>query len=110
VFSNLASVNILEAAPQVVAALPGMTPEKLQGVLSQRDNPESLPAMAAGNGTAGLTGSKAYRMGVGVEFDGGRRTAAEVVILLLEGGDEPYRVLSWRNGSDGAGPQGASLQ
>jgi general secretion pathway protein K len=31
------------------------------------------------------------------------------VILLLESGDEPYRVLSWRNASDGgAEPQKAS--
>jgi general secretion pathway protein K len=26
---------------------------------------------------------------------------AEVVILLLEDGDEPYRVLSWRDDFDG---------
>jgi general secretion pathway protein K len=111
VFSNLASVNIVDAAPQVVAALPGMTPEKLQAVLSQRRDPaldpRSLPAIDA----ASLTGSKAYRIGIGVELDGGRRSVAEVVILLLEDGDEPYRVLSWRNGSDGgARPQEAPLQ
>lgn len=104
VFSNLASINILDAAPQVVAALPGMTPDSLQAVLSQRGDPaldpRSLLAMAGGEG-ATLSGSRAYRMTVDAELDNGRRSAAEVVILLLESGDEPYRVLSWRNASDG---------
>jgi general secretion pathway protein K len=111
-FSNLASVNILDAAPQVVAALPGMTPENLQSVLSQRADPaldpRSLLGVTGGEG-ATLAGSRAYRMTIAVEFGSGRRGAAEVVILLLEGGDEPYRVLSWRNASDGGvGPQKAS--
>jgi general secretion pathway protein K len=112
VFSNLASVNILDAAPQVVAALPGMTPENLQSVLSQRADPaldpRSLLAVTGGEG-ATLAGSKAYRMTIAVDSGNGRRGAAEVVILLLESGDEPYRVLSWRNASDGSvGPQRAS--
>jgi general secretion pathway protein K len=114
VFSDLASINILDAAPQVVAALPGMTPENLQSVLSQRGDPaldpRSLLGMAGGEG-ATLAGSKAYRVTIAVAFDSGRRSAAEVVILLLESGDQPYRVLSWRNASDGgAEPQKASLR
>ncbi len=105
VFSNLAAVNVLDAAPQVLAALPGMTPENLQAVLSQRTDPaldpHALLEMTGGEG-ATLAGSRAYRMTIGVDSAGGRRSAAEVVILLLESGDEPYRVLSWRNASDGA--------
>jgi general secretion pathway protein K len=43
-----------------------------------------------------------------VKTASGRGSAAEAVILLLESGAEPYRVLSWRNSSDGgAAPQGA---
>jgi len=98
VFSNLASVNILDAAPQVLAALPDMTPEKLQAVLSQRSDPGSDPRSLGDAASS----SKAYRVSVGVAFDNGRRSGAEVIILLLEDGDEPYRVLSWRNASDGA--------
>jgi general secretion pathway protein K len=103
VFSNLASVNIVDAAPQVVAALPGMTPEKLQAVLSQRSDPGFDPRSLSGpaGGEASPAGSKAYRIRVEVAFDNGRRTAAEVVILLLDDGGEPYRVLSWGNASDG---------
>ena len=113
-FSNMASINIQDAAPQVVAALPGMTPERLQAVLSQRSDPRldprSLVGLVGSEG-ATLAASKAYRVTVGIDFDSGRRTAAEVVILLLEEGDEPYRVLSWRNASDGGtAPQRAALR
>jgi general secretion pathway protein K len=41
-------------------------------------------------------------MTVVIDFDSGRRSAAEVVILLLDEGEEPYRVLSWRNAADGS--------
>jgi len=98
----------------VVAALPGMTPERLQAVLSLRADPRSdprtLPAMVGGEG-ATLEASRAYRMTVVIDFDGGRRSASEVVILLLDEGDEPYRILSWRNAADGAtAPQRAALR
>jgi general secretion pathway protein K len=105
VFSNVASVNVLDAAPQVLAALPNMTPETLQSVLSQRSDPaldpRSLIGIAGGEG-ATIGGSRAYRITVEAELPDGRRGAGEVVILLLESGDEPYRVLSWRNASDGS--------
>jgi general secretion pathway protein K len=105
VFSNVAQVNVLDAAPQVLAALPNITPESLQSVLSQRGDPaldpRSLIAAAGGEG-ATLSGSRAYRISVETELTDGRRGAAEVVVLLLESGEEPYRVLSWRNASDGS--------
>jgi general secretion pathway protein K len=113
-FNNKAAINIADAAPQVVAALPGMTPERLQAVLSQRADPSFDPrgllGLVGGEG-ASLEVSRAFRMNVVIDFDSGRRSAAEVVILLLEEGDEPYRVLSWRNASDGAtAPQRAALR
>ena len=115
VFSNRPSVNIVDAEPQVVAALPGMTPEKLQQVLAQRGDPSVDPRSLlglSGNGEgAGLATSKAYRITVAVAPDSGRRSASEAVILLLEDGDEPYRVLSWHNASDGGtAPQRAALR
>ncbi len=111
VSSNLASVNIRDAAPQVVAALPGMTPENLQEVLTQRadpaQDPRSLLGITGGEG-ATLSGSKTYRITVDAQAGNGRRSSAEAVILLLDSGAEPYRVLSWRNASDsGAAPQRA---
>jgi general secretion pathway protein K len=82
-----------------------MSPEKLQEMLAQRADPNadprSLLSIAGGEGAV-LTGSKAYRISLGVEFGSVSRNAAEVVILLLDSGEAPYRVLSWRNVSDGA--------
>jgi len=105
VFSNIAAINVLDAAPQVLAALPGMTPETLQSLLVQRGDPSidphALIGLSGGEG-ATLAGSKAYRITVDVELPDGRRSGGEVVILLLDSGDEPYRVLSWRNNSDGS--------
>ena len=36
VFSGMPNVNVMDAAPEVIAALPGMTPELLDAVLKQR--------------------------------------------------------------------------
>jgi general secretion pathway protein K len=115
VFSSMATINIVEAEPQVIAGLPGMTPESLQSVLVQRSDPTQDPQTVlalAGSGTgATIDPSKAYRITVAVTPDKGRRATSEAVILLLEDGDEPYRVLSWRNGSDGStAPQEAILR
>jgi general secretion pathway protein K len=105
VFSNMAEINLLDAAPQVLAALPGMTPEKLQSLLAQRNDPSvdpnSLTGVSGGEGGT-LASSKAYRISVDVELPDRQRRDSEVVILLLENSDEPYRVLSWRNNSDGS--------
>ena len=104
VFSNLASINVLDAAPQALAALPGMSPGSLQEVLALRPDPNADPRAvraAAGGEGATLDGSKAYRLAVQATSGTGSRGAADVVILLLDGGAEPFRVLSWRNAADG---------
>jgi general secretion pathway protein K len=81
-------------------------------VLTQRGDPaldpRSLIGMTGGEG-ATLASARAYRVSVDAELGDGRRRSSEVVILLLESGDEPYRVLSWRSNSDGStAPQRAS--
>ena len=105
VFSNVAEVNVVDAAPQVLAALPNMTPETLQSVLSQRSDPtvdrRALIGMAGGEGLT-LASSRAYRVTIDAALSNGQRRGSDVVILLLDSGDEPYRVLSWRNNSDGS--------
>jgi general secretion pathway protein K len=106
VFSNMRTVNVLDAAPQVVAALSDMSPQTLQQVLRDRADPNvdqrSLVGLAGGAANATTTGSKAYRLIVNVESPAHRRSSSEIVILLLESGDEPYRVLSWHNAFDGS--------
>ena len=111
VFSGKAQVDVLDAAPQVIAALPGMTPEIVQAIVAARDagtlDRTSLPDLmrGVGQGAASTDAGKAFRVGVRVAFDNGRRSAAEAVILLPDDGPVPYRVLSWRNAFDGTTDQ-----
>jgi general secretion pathway protein K len=105
VFSNLNSIDVAAAAPQVVAALPNMTPERLQSVLALRVDPSPDPKAvraAAGGEGANLDASGAYRLTVQATSGTGAGRSAEVVILLLDSGAEAYRVLSWRNAADGS--------
>ncbi|MGY3450431.1 general secretion pathway protein K [Bradyrhizobium sp. USDA 4353] len=101
VFSGRREIDPLEAAPEVVAALPGMTQDVLKSFLDQRAGlrreARSL-ASALGAARVGTTleVGDAFRVGITIAFDAGRRAAAEAVILLGDG-DEPYRVLSWRD-------------
>src|SRR4029077_5902296 len=111
VFSGQAQVDIIDAAPQVIAALPGMTPEIMHGIVAARDagvlDRKSLPNMLAGvgQGAAAAEPGRSFRVGVRVAFDNGRRSAAEAVIVLPDDGPVPYRVLSWRNVFDGTTDQ-----
>ena len=38
-----------------------------------------------------------------IAFDNGRQVRAEAVILIIEGDEEPYHILSWRDDFDGPG-------
>jgi general secretion pathway protein K len=111
VFNRQAQVDVIDAAPQVIAALPGMTPEIVQAIVAARDagtlDRKSLPDLLAGvgQGAASADAGKAFRVGVRVAFDNGRRSAAEAVIVLPDDGPVPYRVLSWRNAFDGTTDQ-----
>ena len=113
VFNGKAEVDVVDAAPQVIAALPGMTPEIVQAIVAARDagalDRKSLPGFLAGLGLGRGAGTgeagRSFRVGVRVAFDNGRRSAAEAVILLPDDGPVPYRVLSWRNAFDGTTDQ-----
>jgi general secretion pathway protein K len=88
VFSKSADVDVLLAPPEVVAALPGMTPEVLNDFLKQRPSlPRDQKAIAAALGPAAkaagtLPDAKAFRVLTTIRFDNGRRTSTEAVILL----------------------------
>jgi len=107
VYSGGGKVNVMDAAPEVIAALPGMTPDLLHTVLVQRtatpQNGEILMSLLGpAQGDATVEASRAMRVTVSVSFDNGRRTAAEAVIYIGDNDAEPYRVLSWRDEFDEA--------
>ena len=101
VFSGAPSVDVLNAAPEVVAALPGMTPLVLKQFLNDRGSLPNDPtaiatALGGAKGSATRQKSQAYRLRVRVRFPNGREAASDVVISL-SGDEDPYRVLSWQN-------------
>jgi general secretion pathway protein K len=106
VFSGLPNINVMDAAPEVIAALPGMTPDRLDAVLKQRaalstDARPVLQLLGPAQSSATAAGSNAIRVFVQVGLARGRRINAEAVILLLEDAPDPYRVLSWTDDFDG---------
>jgi general secretion pathway protein K len=105
VFSGNPGVDVMVAPPEVIAALPGMTPLKLKQFLGDRGslvNDTASLSAALGDANGGPNGgaaagkSQAYRIRVTLRFPDGRETASEVVIGL-KAKDVPYRVLSWQN-------------
>jgi general secretion pathway protein K len=104
VFSGSPNVDVLIAPPEVIAALPGMTPAALNDFLNQRTQlPREESAIAAALGSARtkatIPHSKSFRILTSLRFDNGRRTSSEVVIALGDA-KQPYRVLSWQDEVD----------
>jgi general secretion pathway protein K len=104
VYSGQAGIDAADAAPEVLAALPGMTPERLNEVLVQRaalTNPKALGQLLgpAQGGTTTQAGST-FRVDAEINMRG-RRMRAEAVILLMDDAPDPYRVLSWADDFDG---------
>jgi len=108
VFSGRPDINVLDAAPEVIAALPGMTSERLNAFLSERPlltrggAPSDLSQLGPGRAHATLEGSKATRVTVHIALDNGRRITSQAVIIV-DGEGEPFRVLSWREDIDAQG-------
>jgi general secretion pathway protein K len=106
VFSGRAEINIVAAAPEVVAAVPGMTPDRLYALLSQvgrgPQNAQFLQRLVGDQSGITIEAGKTARVAVRMDFDMGHRVRGEAVILLgtSEAG-EPFRVLSWRDDFDG---------
>jgi general secretion pathway protein K len=102
VFSGQPKINVLVAPPEVIAALPGMTPSALKEFLEIRPTlPRDPAAIAAALGpaqaSATIEKSSFFRIRTTVRFENGRQTSSEVVIDLGGGEQDPYRVLSWRD-------------
>ena len=105
VYSARAEINIVAAPPEVVAAVPGMTPDRVYALLSQigrgPQNAEFLKAFLGDQPGITVEAGKTTRVAVRMDFDTGRRVQGEAVILLGGETGEPFRVLSWRDDFDG---------
>lgn len=100
VYSGQPEVNVLAATPQVLAALPGLSPERLQLLLTMRENiPQDVLKAQLGLAASYITvaASRADRVTVDVRFSSGHRIRSEAVILILDRDTVPYHVLAWRD-------------
>jgi general secretion pathway protein K len=106
VFSGRAEINVFAAAPEVLAAIPGMRPDRLYPLLQALapGTQNGRPIQDLGPDLHGFTGDagNAMRVAVRIDFNNRHEVLAEAVILLLEGTKEPFRVLSWRDDFDGS--------
>ncbi len=107
VFSGQAGIDLGNADPIVIAALPGMTPDRVAAVLRQRQsNPDDRKALIALLGPlqadVATTKVPATRAVVRIHFDSGRDVRSETVIRANGAASTtPYHVLSWRDDLDG---------
>jgi general secretion pathway protein K len=125
VYSKSADIDVLLAPPEVVAAVPGITPAILSDFLKQRASlPRDEKAIAAALGSAKdaakLPEAKTFRVVTTLQFRNGRRTASEAVISLpaaesknngtnvqstpKHDSKDPYSILFWRDELETSGP------
>jgi general secretion pathway protein K len=108
VYSGDPKINVLLGAPEVISALPGLTPERLSTVFALRRGPTNdIQALEKLLGSAQayvtMESGNASRISIGVNFPDGHRRASEVVIMNFEEGDKPFGVLAWNDQIDTAG-------
>jgi general secretion pathway protein K len=105
VYSGKAQVDVFEAAPEALAALPGVTPEALSDVLQARASGSDGKTLIERLGPAGqmatIEPNDAVRASVLVEIRSGRRVQAEVVFRLTQDKSSPFDILYWRDDFDG---------
>jgi general secretion pathway protein K len=105
VYSGKPEIDVLDAAPEVIAAIPGLTPNLLNNLAEARRNGADAQALSRMlgalplQGVVSIEGGDTYRVQVRIRYDNGRQEASEAVILTGLT-DKPYRVLWWRDGFD----------
>jgi general secretion pathway protein K len=103
IYSGLKEINVVDGAPEVIAALPDMTPLRLAEFLKQRASLPPDPELvlgALGEKPKGATvaASAAYRVRMRITLPDGRRRSAEGVISISgPGGKAAFRVLAWQD-------------
>ncbi|HUZ92346.1 MAG TPA: type II secretion system protein GspK [Methylocella sp.] len=104
VYNGKPEIDINEAAPEVIAALPHMNPATVADILKRRDpqNPQAvLNLLGEARGSVAVGGRKTARAAIHVTLGTGRRVNADIVLLIMENGQDPYRVLAWSDDFDG---------
>ncbi|MFZ3328591.1 MAG: type II secretion system protein GspK [Methylocella sp.] len=105
VFNGRAEIDVNEAAPEVVAALPNINSNMVDEILQQRDpqNPQKvLSLLGTAASSVAVGGRKATRAALHIMLDTGRKVNADAVLLISDNNSpEPFRILAWRDDFDG---------
>jgi general secretion pathway protein K len=105
VYPNTPQIDVANADPDVLAALPNITPEILKSVLQARANGVVGQHLVEQLGPAGqaatIEPSDVVRASVLVETRSGRRVHAEIVFRLTDDKPSPFEFLHWRDDFDG---------
>jgi general secretion pathway protein K len=105
VYSADPKVNALTATPQIIAALPGVTRERLDAFLaaradaSRKNQPIPLDALGPAQDFVTRSVGSTLRVDVRIQFANGHRKSVEAVIKLFSQGSEPFSVLTWLDDS-----------
>ena len=107
VYSGEAKIDVVDADRQVLAALPGMTPDVAARVIAAResariDGEAILKLVGPARHHASVDPGKTVRLAIAAVIPRGRRVEAEVVFRLRDDGEAPYDILYWRDDFDGA--------
>jgi general secretion pathway protein K len=103
-FNGKAEIDANLASQEVIAALPNLPTDALGQILAARDpnNPKAIEGLlGAAKTSVNGESRKATRVAVEMALEHGRRIEAQAVILLMEDGPDPYRVLFWTDDFDG---------
>jgi general secretion pathway protein K len=96
-------LNVLTASPQVLAALPGMDPDRIERFVEARrnftktaqDTPQLTQMLGSAQPYAITGGKKIASVVIQAKVSDGYSAAAQAVIILSPDGAQPYRVLVW---------------
>jgi general secretion pathway protein K len=107
-YSGRAELDVADADPLAIAALPGLEPDAVAAIVKARSKGADFATLQTllGEAKDGATGEAgaAYRLDVDVELRN-RRMRAEIVFALKSEGAEPYDILYWRDDFDGPTPE-----
>jgi general secretion pathway protein K len=95
------TINPLTASPSVIAALPGMTGDRVAAFLSARqiyptDAARLTALLASAQAFVAVKAPQAVSVQLSAVLEDGYAAEAEAVIVCLKGDRAPYRVLSWK--------------
>jgi general secretion pathway protein K len=105
VYSGRPEVDVMAAEPQVIAAIPGMSPDRFSAILAQRRDPRPDPMamnriLGPLEGFATTQSSRSIRVNIRIRPDNGLPSNSDVVIVTADDGPYPYRILYWRDDRD----------